>query len=258
LHAQGAYKELTQSIEVAVRHILFWAIPATVFVIVLRAQIVRTILGAGAFDWSATRLTAAAFALLILALAAQSLSMLIARSYYAVGNTKKPLYFGCANIVISIASALGLLALFREHEFLRVVVELVLRVDDVPGTSILMLALGLALGSIAEAMIGYVFFAHDFAISSTRIGRLVRESITASVVGGFASYLILTIPIVQSIPSTTFGVFLQGLSAGVIGICVSIAVLVVLKNEELLEAFASLARRFRPRAVAVEPSDIGA
>src|SRR3989344_3124964 len=42
---------------------LFWTIPATVFVIVLRAQLVRTILGSGAFDWEATRLTAAALAI---------------------------------------------------------------------------------------------------------------------------------------------------------------------------------------------------
>jgi putative peptidoglycan lipid II flippase len=45
LHARGAAEEFIQYIEAALRHIMFWAIPATVFMIVLRAQIVRVILG---------------------------------------------------------------------------------------------------------------------------------------------------------------------------------------------------------------------
>ena len=69
--------------------------------IVLRAQIVRAILGRGQFDWSATRLTAAALALFVLSLLAQSATFLISRAYYAIGNTKKPFYFGLADIAIS-------------------------------------------------------------------------------------------------------------------------------------------------------------
>src|SRR3990167_5851723 len=43
LHAAGESGEFMRHIEAALRHMLFWAIPATVFVIVLRAQLVRTI-----------------------------------------------------------------------------------------------------------------------------------------------------------------------------------------------------------------------
>src|SRR6185437_3181873 len=56
LYAAGKKTEFSSHIEAALRHIIFWSVPATVFVIVLRAQLVRVILGAGAFDWSATRL----------------------------------------------------------------------------------------------------------------------------------------------------------------------------------------------------------
>jgi putative peptidoglycan lipid II flippase len=44
------------------KHIIFWSFPITILFVVLRAQIVRTIYGAGNFDWSDTRLTAAALA----------------------------------------------------------------------------------------------------------------------------------------------------------------------------------------------------
>ncbi|MBM3261641.1 hypothetical protein FJY93_04475, partial [Candidatus Kaiserbacteria bacterium] len=105
LFAQGKQSEFVSYIEAALRHIVFWSIPAMVFMIVLRAQIVRVILGAGSFDWNATRLTAAALAIFVIALTAQSITLLIARTYYASGNTKKPLFYGLANILVSVTTA---------------------------------------------------------------------------------------------------------------------------------------------------------
>lgn len=102
LYAAGERSEFLRHVEAALRHVLFWAIPATVFVIVLRAQLVRTILGAGAFDWSATRLTAAALALFVVSLCAQSVTLLIARGYYAAGRSSKPLLFGLLSVTVAV------------------------------------------------------------------------------------------------------------------------------------------------------------
>ena len=258
LYAQGSREEFTRYTEAALRHILFWSIPATVFFIVLRAQIVRTILGAGQFDWSATRLTAAALALFILSLAAQSITLLIARAYYATGNTRKPLYYGCADITVSILSAFGLLMLFNHSIFFRDFVESLLRVDDIPGTAVLMLALGYALGSIAEFLIGYRYFVRDFGMSHLRLTRLIFESFSAAVIGGAASYGILSLTGSTQNISTTLGVFAQGALAGLTGLVVAGIVLHLLKNQELAEAVAALMRKFRdvPATVAVEPSDV--
>src|SRR3989344_5506806 len=58
LFSGGNVEEFLRQIITSTRHIIFWSIPVSILFIVLRAQIVRTILGAGAFDWSDTRLTA--------------------------------------------------------------------------------------------------------------------------------------------------------------------------------------------------------
>ena len=55
-------KFITQMV-VSTKHILFWSVPIMTLFIVLRAQIVRVILGSGQFNWSDTKLTAAALAL---------------------------------------------------------------------------------------------------------------------------------------------------------------------------------------------------
>jgi hypothetical protein len=52
--------------------------------------------------------------LFVISLVAQSIFLLIARAYYAAGNTSKPLFLAAVNIVFSVASAIGLLLLFEE------------------------------------------------------------------------------------------------------------------------------------------------
>jgi putative peptidoglycan lipid II flippase len=258
LHAQGAKEQFASYIEAALRHVVFWSVPCMVFVIVLRAQIVRSVLGAGLFDWTATRLTAAALALFIISLTAQSLTFLIARVYYASGNTRKPLYFGFADIGVSIASALLLVGLFNSSDFFREWIGSLLRVDDIASAPVLMLALGYALGSIAEFIIGYVYFVRDFSLSQAQLPRLAFETFGASVIGGEISYLALSFLGLHLNIETTIGIFSQGAIAGVLGIGAAAGVLYLLKNRELSEVASALVRKFRdtPKILAVEPSDV--
>lgn len=257
LFAEGKRAEFAAYVEAALRHILFWAVPATVFVIVLRAQLVRTILGSGAFDWDATRLTAAALALFIISLAAQSISMLIARAYYAAGHSKKPLYFAGADIVLSIGSALMFVWIFYESAFVRAFIESILRVEGIAGTNVLMLALGYTLGSVGKAIVGLWFFTRDFGINRAGITRLFFDSSAAALFGGFVAYETLSQLGPVAGLTTTFGVVMQGLVAGVVGLCATAGILALLKNRELTEAWGALLRRFRDvKPVVVEPSDV--
>jgi putative peptidoglycan lipid II flippase len=257
LHAEGKRQEFADHIEAALRHMLFWAIPATVFVIVLRAQLVRVILGAGAFDWSATRLTAAALALFILSLAAQSISLLIARAYYAVGDTRKPLYRGIIDIVVSIGSAFLFVAIFHASPFVRDFVESLLRVSDIPGTSVLMLALGYTLGALAQCFVGFRFVLRDFAISFDKLRTLSFQSFCAAILGGGASYVVLTLTGIAGTVNTVFGLVFQGLLSGGTGLLVTVFVLWLLKNKELEEALAAFTRYFKDTPqVVLEPTDV--
>ncbi|MCI0533528.1 oligosaccharide flippase family protein, partial [bacterium] len=62
LFGSGDTKKFLEHMGSALRHIIFWSIPVVFLMIVLRAQIVRVILGSGAFNWEHTRLVAAALA----------------------------------------------------------------------------------------------------------------------------------------------------------------------------------------------------
>lgn len=87
-------------------NIMFFIIPFSVAFIILRAQIVRVVLGSGKFDWEDTTLTFQALGIFSLSLFAQSAIPLLARSFYAIQNTIIPflisLFVGVLNLVLSI------------------------------------------------------------------------------------------------------------------------------------------------------------
>ncbi|MBX4192145.1 hypothetical protein KW798_01535 [Candidatus Parcubacteria bacterium] len=257
LYSAGAWGEFTRHIEVALRHMLFWAVPAMVFVIVLRAQLVRTILGSGIFDWDATRLVAAALALFIISLCAQSVNLLIARAYYAAGKTMLPLYLSCVGVLSSVGSAIFFIWLFHESLFTRLFLEALLRVSDMAGTTILMLALSFAFGSIVQAGLSLYRFSKDFSLDLTDVRRLTFQSFAASVIGGAVAYAgLATVGRYVDI-NTAPGVLLQGIVGGTVGLAATIFVLVILHNQELAEAFSTLKRKFEDyTSVAVEPTDV--
>jgi putative peptidoglycan lipid II flippase len=91
LYTKSEFTKFRSYIMTAVRHIIFWSLPVIALIVVLRAQMVRVILGSGAFDWSDTKLVAAVLAMLALSLCAQALNLLSIRAFYAAGDTRTPL-----------------------------------------------------------------------------------------------------------------------------------------------------------------------
>lgn len=86
----------------SLRAILFFLIPSTAFLIVLRAQIVRLILGYGFFGWSDTRLATGTLGLFAISIVAQGLIPLFARTFYAIHNTVTPMVTSIVSILTSI------------------------------------------------------------------------------------------------------------------------------------------------------------
>lgn len=256
-HAAGNRAEFVRHIEEALRHMVFWAVPAIVLTVVLRAQLVRVILGSGAFDWEATRLTAAALALFILSLAAQSISLLIARAYYAAGKTRMPLFLGLMSLLITVVSASALVFLFHASKDFRFFLEALMRVSDIGGTSVLMLALGYTLGALAQCGVGMHYFARDFGVSYAKLKQLVFQISASSIIGGAIAYIVLTVVGDLVDINTVVGIVTQGILGGLAGGATIIGILLLLSNSELKEAIEALKKRFKDSpTVALEPTDV--
>ncbi len=238
----------------AARVIIFWSLPITFLFIVLRAQIVRVILGSGAFSWDDTRLTAAMLALFALSLLAQNLIPLFIRGYYAIGDTRRPLAVNLFSYFLIIALSFGLIFLVRTFPELRYFIESLLRVTDVPGTEILMLPLAYSIGSIVNIILLFRIFERDMVGGLYQsVRQTIFQSFSASFLMGFTAYQFLDVFDNIFNINTFLGIFMQGLFSGILGIFVGLLVLKLLGSQELEEIRLALHHKFwRAKAIAPE------
>jgi putative peptidoglycan lipid II flippase len=91
-----------------VRRVLFFIIPISIATLLLRAQIVRLVYGAGEFDWDATVRTAQTLGTFALSMFAQGLIPLLARAFFAKQDTKTPVVVTAIGLVLNVGLGLWL------------------------------------------------------------------------------------------------------------------------------------------------------
>lgn len=261
-YANGHTHEFVRHVTIAARHVLFWSMPALALIVVLRAHIVRVVLGSGSFDWTDTRLTAAALAILSLALVSQGITLLLVRGYYAAGRTLIPFFVALFGASGTLLSAFLYLRAF-EKEGLILFMETALRVEDLTGTSILALAFAYATMSVLSTLVLAVLFEFHFGRFFGAVRRTFFESFAAGLVGGILAYATLAAVGELSVTSTLGSVFLRGFLGGVAGIVGTVATYWVLGNREFIETIEALQSKFlqvpREEVEIVAPSaeDVG-
>lgn len=235
------------------RQIIFWSLPATALFIVLRAQVVRVLLGTGRFNWTDTRLTAAALAIFSLSALSQSLLLLFTRAFYSAGHTKKPLIINFMSAVGTVLVTYLFVKVFYLWPAFNYFLSALLKVGDLPNTAVLMLPLGYSVGTIVNGIVHWVGFEKDFGGFSNLVRRTLFDSFASAVIMGYVAYVGLGIfgPLFNQ--NSLIGIFLQGLSAGVFGIIAGVLVLILLKNKELEENWESIHSRFwKAKAIATD------
>lgn len=205
-------KEFIKTFSRSFRQILYLTVPASIIFLLLRAQIVRIVLGTGEFDWTATILTARTLGFFALSIFAQSLVMLLARAFYALKDTKTPVMISLGSLVINIVLAL----LFS-------------RSLGVAG-----LALAYSIASFIDMfLLLIVLRLRVNNLDDLNIIKCVLKIILASAITGAVVYgsLYLIAPLVNM--HRFWGVFVQASGAILIGISVYIFLTWLLKCEEI-------------------------
>ncbi|MFH1171222.1 MAG: murein biosynthesis integral membrane protein MurJ [bacterium] len=205
------------------RRILFTIIPLSVLILLLRAHIVRIVLGAGKFNWSDTILTAQSLGFFSLSLFAQSLTPMLARSFYAFHDTSTPARISVFSVVIDIIGCLWLSRLY----------------------GVMGLALSFAIASALQMVLLLVFLRLRIGdLDDSRILNSTIKIVVGSGVMAAAVWLSLQFFALGIDQRTFFGVLFQGIGAAVIGGVVYLLVALALHFQEV-ELVAGWLRRVR-------------
>lgn len=205
------YQDFSHQFNKSATQILYVIIPATLFLYIFRAQIVRILLGTGAFGWQDTTLTLVTLGYFAFSLPFQSLNQLFARGFYASQNTIKPL----------ISSSISMLA--------NIILSLTLtKIMGVAG-----LALSFTLSSFLNFIILNILFYHHIPRFQYTAFTTIFKIIIFTLVAGLLAYF--TLPIFENLfDNTTFvGLFLQTASSSIIGIAAYFGLSYAFKLSEL-------------------------
>ncbi len=139
------------------RQILFLIIPASGLAYILRAHLVRVVFGAGQFDWTATKLTAACFGIFMLSLFAQGLIYLVSKTFYAIKNTWIPATVSIFSILVLPALAFWFVRLLAYENLFSNTVLNILRIDRVQNAAVLGLPLAISIDAIVQIILLLIF-----------------------------------------------------------------------------------------------------
>lgn len=207
-------KEFAHTLLKTMRRILYFVVPASMLLILLRAQIVRVVLGAGGFNWDDTVLTFQVLGIMSVSLFAQSLLPLLARSFYSLQDTKTPFLIALVSQVCNIV--LATLLLKQWHIY------------------------GLAFSFTVSSSINFVLL---FFFLRKKIGEIGQDGLTvflpklffASAVSAVAVQIIkMSLGNVTDL-DTFLEVFLQLIVSGTAGIVIFVAMSAALRIEEFQE-----------------------
>jgi putative peptidoglycan lipid II flippase len=218
----GNKKDFIKIISSTLRQILFFIIPMSALLIVLRAQIVRIVLGSGRFNWEDTVLTLQTLSLFAISLFAQAAILLLVRAFYALHDSKTPFFIGLfsnfSNIILSfmLTEQLGVAGLALAFS-MATILNLVL----------LWLFLHYKLGNLDG----------DKIIMS--VGKIMVATFMLALVAQATKYL--TQPVLGT--NTFLGVSLQGGLAAILGILMYVLICWLLKSEELSHFIDSFKRK---------------
>lgn len=246
-HAERNREEFGRILSASARHIVLWSLVFLGLIAVLRAHLVRVILGTGAFDWDATRLTAALLAILAAGLLAQGLVLLFSRALYAARDSWRPFAYQFAGCVVTIGLSAYLISMPSSgfpHSL-----AVLLRVGDVEGSGILLIALAATAGQFLLAVLCLRAVSSLVPGFAATLFRPFIAGCVAALLGGTAAYATLAYVGAIAPLTTLLVVFTDGFIAGMVGLSVSALALHLLKNEEFRDIVGALARLARPRSV---------
>ena len=224
-------KQFIDTLSLTIRQILFFIVPASVLLIVLRAQVVRVILGSGRFDWEDTIVTLETLSLFAFSLFAQALVLVLIRAFFALEDSKTPFYAGLINAFANIIMAVMLVEPFG--------------------------VAGLALAFSLSTILNFVLL---LLILHYRLGKLDGDKVASSSIKILVATFMLAItaqaikyPLEQSFGTETFiGISLQTLAASFGGLTVYLMVSWLMKSEELDILLLSLHKKFMKRPAIAE------
>jgi len=235
--ALGKSEEFFKKLSSSFRQVLFLVIPASVLIFLLRAQLVRVVLGSlgpGRFNWQDTRLTAASLGIFSFSILASALIPLICRVFFSLKDTKTPTLVTGVGVLVNVFLSLFFTKALIHSGIIYKVLSSFFDLSNIENIAVVGLPLAFSLAAILQLFFLLLFL--YFKVGNFRVFEIFNSFLKitiASLFLGLATYFGLYL-LSDFVNMKTFsGVLLQGFLAGSLGILVYLLLSLVFRISEL-------------------------
>jgi len=251
--AGGEKEKFLKNFSSVFSKILFLIIPLSALVFLLRAQIVRlvlgtSILGEGYFGWSQTRLTAASLGVFSLALFAAAAVPFLARVFFSFQDTKTPVKIAVFSMVLNVSLCyLFVWALSFTNFFQRMIINL-LKLRGIKDISVIGLPLALSISVIFQFFFLVFYLKKKSGVLDFKNTYLsLKKILLASFLMTVFSYLTLNIYALIGSTNTVLGILLQTVLTSIVAIFSYLVFSFLLKIKEARAILSLIANKFEKR-----------
>lgn len=242
---QAEEEKFLQKFSNVFRQTIFLIVPISLLILILRAQIVRVILGAGKFGWVDTRLTIACLGIFAMSLFAQGLIFILSKTFYASHNTKIPAIVSGLTVAFNIVFSLVLVWLINFSAGFSLFVQIFFRLEGVKNLGVIGLALAYSTSVILQVfLLLYLLYKKFPKLKIKEISESLYKILIASII--MFACVFFTRQLLGSVFNlqTFWEVFLQLALSGAIGVISYAYVTNFLKSPELETIKESLLKHF--------------
>lgn len=245
--SNGQRKEFCRNFSLTFRQIIFFIIPISFLMFLLRAQIVRLILGTGRFGWWETRLTAASLGIFCLGIFAGSLIPLLTRAFFALQDTKTPVVISIISMAVNVLFSFFFVYLLGFSNFFKDFLVISLDLQSIKSIRIVGLPLAISLAALLQMILLLSFlYKRIVELKVKEVVDSLIKILIASVIMSFFVYFVIQISANFVNMQKFWGVFLQTLLAGLAGILVYFLISLILKLPEIKTIKLSFIKQFSP------------
>ena len=221
LWANGRKVEFLEKFSLILCQTLFIIIPISILMFLLRAQIVRLILGTGRFGWENTRLTAASLGLFSLSIFASALIPFLGRVFFSLQDTKTPTFVVLITVFANIGLSFLFIKLLTFSNFFRNFLETNLKLRGIENIAVVGLPLAYSITTIFQFIL-LLFFLYkkigDFEIK--KILDSLKKILISSFIMAVTVYFSLRFLVNFVSLKTFFGVLFQTALSAILGLSI--------------------------------------
>lgn len=229
-------KKFLKNFSRVICQVLFLIIPASILVFLLRAQIVRLVLGAEGFGWRETQLTAASLGIFSFSFFAAAFVQILVRAFFSFQDTKTPVFASIISMTTSIALSFLFIWLLGFNNIFHNIIAKILRLETINNIEVVAFPMAILIATIIHfLLLIYLLKSKVGNFKNLGIKKCLYKTIFSSLCMGALTFATLRIFGTFYTLDTFFTILAQTTLAVLIAFLSYITVSKLIKSRELLE-----------------------